>query len=302
MSYFRIEDCILYEDPHILVCRKPSGIAVQNGRVGSMDMECAIKNYLAEREPGKMPYVGIVHRLDQPVEGVLVFARTPEAAGELCRQMARGEFGKKYLAVTFARPEKNRGILEDYLIKDGKGNYSRVVPKNTPGSKRARLSYEVIRELPGKNRRDYGSAVESSEKFTGNTQIQGESKQSVESSGEYTGNTRIHGESKQLVESSGKFTTGNIQMRGEPKQSDGAPGDFSSAPRYLLAVKLETGRHHQIRVQLSHAGMPLVGDKKYNPEDSSGMPLGLCSVELCFVHPATKKKMKFQVEPAGEAF
>ncbi len=223
MSYFQIEPCILYEDPHILVCRKPPGIAVQSAGTGSMDMECAIKNYLAKKKPGELPWIGIVHRLDQPVEGVLVFAKTPAAARELNRQMTQGEFEKKYLAVTLSKPEKSRGILEDCLKKDEKSNYSRVVPAGTPGCRKARLAYEVLRELPG-------------------------------------------------------------------------------PPRSLLAVQLETGRHHQIRVQLSHAGMPLVGDRKYNPEDPSGLPLGLCAAELEFVHPVTKKKMKFQAEPEGKAF
>ena len=79
----RIEENILYEDKEILVCRKPAGMPVQAAKVGTMDMESALKNYLAQKEPGKTPYLGIVHRLDQPVEGVLVFAKTPGAAGSL---------------------------------------------------------------------------------------------------------------------------------------------------------------------------------------------------------------------------
>ena len=66
-----IRDYILYEDKDILVCHKPAGLAVQNARVGSMDMESLLKNYIAQKVPGKMPYLGIIHRLDQPVEGVL---------------------------------------------------------------------------------------------------------------------------------------------------------------------------------------------------------------------------------------
>ena len=75
-----IEDMILYEDKDIIVCHKAAGIAVQNARIGAADMESSLKNYLAAKNPGKMPYLGIVHRLDQPVEGVLVFAKTPKAA------------------------------------------------------------------------------------------------------------------------------------------------------------------------------------------------------------------------------
>ena len=74
-----IRDYILYEDKDILVCHKPAGLAVQNARVGSMDMESLLKNYIAQKVPGKMPYLGIIHRLDQPVEGVLVFALNPNA-------------------------------------------------------------------------------------------------------------------------------------------------------------------------------------------------------------------------------
>ena len=95
-----IRDYILYEDKDILVCHKPAGLAVQNARVGSMDMESLLKNYIAQKVPGKMPYLGIIHRLDQPVEGVLVFALNPKAAADLSRQMTAGKIKKTYLAVT----------------------------------------------------------------------------------------------------------------------------------------------------------------------------------------------------------
>ena len=95
-----IRDYILYEDREILVCHKPAGIAVQNARVGSMDMESLLKNYIAQKNPGKMPYLGIIHRLDQPVEGVLVFALNGKAAAELNRQMTSGGIEKIYLAVS----------------------------------------------------------------------------------------------------------------------------------------------------------------------------------------------------------
>ena len=90
----KIEDYILYEDKNIIVCHKPAGLAVQNARIGSADMESALKNYLYKKEPGKMPYLGIVHRLDQPVEGILVFAHTPFAAKELSRQISSGQMEK----------------------------------------------------------------------------------------------------------------------------------------------------------------------------------------------------------------
>ena len=108
----KIEENILFEDKDILVCRKISGIAVQNAGIGTMDMESALKNYLAVKQTSsgnigqkdKVPYLAVVHRLDQPVEGVLVFAKTPRAAKELSRQITQGKMEKNYLAVTFGMP------------------------------------------------------------------------------------------------------------------------------------------------------------------------------------------------------
>ena len=78
----KIEDYILFEDKEIIVCRKPAGIAVQNARIGAMDLESSLKNYLAMQDGGgrRIPYLAVIHRLDQPVEGILVFGKTPEAA------------------------------------------------------------------------------------------------------------------------------------------------------------------------------------------------------------------------------
>ena len=72
--------------------------------------------------------------------------------------------------------------------------------------------------------------------------------------------------------------------------------------RILVKIALDTGRHHQIRVQMAHKGMPLLGDRKYNAKDLSGLPLGLCSCHLAFRHPVTGKKMEFKAAPKGEAF
>lgn len=90
---------------------------VQAARIGTMDLESAIKNYLAQKAPGKMPYLAVVHRLDQPVEGVLVFAKTPGAAGNLSKQMMAGGAGKYYLAVTEGAPKDQEGTLISYLKK-----------------------------------------------------------------------------------------------------------------------------------------------------------------------------------------
>ena len=78
--------------------------------------------------------------------------------------------------------------------------------------------------------------------------------------------------------------------------------DIVSGVKRLVYICLETGRHHQIRVQMKHAGMPLIGDRKYNGEEKTTLPLGLCSYQLEFKHPKNKKKMLFEIFPAGEAF
>ena len=147
MTQFQIETCILYEDSDILVCRKPTGLAVQNARMGTMDLESGLKNHLALKQPDQIPYLAVIHRLDQPVEGILVFAKTPAAAKELNRQMTAGEMEKYYLAVTDRKPALPEGILEDELRKDGKTNTSQVVSKGTAGAKHARLSYRLWAEL-----------------------------------------------------------------------------------------------------------------------------------------------------------
>ena len=100
MWNYQIEENILYEDKEILVCRKTAGMPVQAAKIGTMDMESALKNYLAQKTPGKIPYLGVVHRLDQPVEGILVFAKTSEAAGNLSKQMREKQRAQKGLLQT----------------------------------------------------------------------------------------------------------------------------------------------------------------------------------------------------------
>ena len=153
MAGFCRED-ILMEDNDILVVHKHAGMAVQNARMGQMDLEHALLNYLAKQAraetPGQartqIPYLAVVHRLDQPVEGVLVFAKNKDAAGKLGRQVKDGTMKKEYLAVCEGKIEK-QGVqkFEDFLVKDGRSNTSRVVQPGTAGAKKAVLEYEVIR-------------------------------------------------------------------------------------------------------------------------------------------------------------
>ena len=219
---------ILYEDKDIIVCHKMAGIAVQSARIGEKDLVSMLNNHLVEQADQRMEPVRVVHRLDQPVEGVIVFAKTSAAAANISKQMTTGGIGKIYLAVTDRKVMDKEKKLIDYLYRDGRKNMSFATEKKTPGAKKAVLSYKLLEEI-----------------------------------------------------------SDNCTVSGY---------------RSLVRIQLETGRHHQIRVQMSHAELPLIGDRKYNPKDSSGLPLGLCSCCLSFLHPETGKKMDFYVTPQGQAF
>ena len=211
---------VIYEDEEIIVCRKPAGLPVQTASMTQQDMVSLLRNYFAAKRESAEVFV--VHRLDQPVEGVMVFARTKQAAAALSRQIQQKGVDKYYLAVVEGVPKPDRGTVTDYLLRDGKTNTSKVVPKGTAEARLAVLHYQV------------------------------------------------------------QETYGNSS---------------------LVSIQLETGRHHQIRVQMAHMGHPLTGDKKYNPDCGSGyLPIALCSVKLSFLHPSTGKKMEFEVMPEGKAF
>lgn len=256
---------ILFEDRDIIVCHKKAGIPVQSARIGQKDMVSILNNHLAEKSDHyKQSEQGIfvVHRLDQPVEGVIVFAKTKKAAAVLSKQITDGSMKKRYQAVVCVTETGKKWITElegtddslekaspcftlvDYLAKNGKTNCSAVVSEKQKDAKKAELDFQII-----KTSREYA----------------------------------------------------------------------------LVSVHLKTGRHHQIRVQMSHAGLPLYGDQKYhenwqdyvkkeeNPENelfgyfgsapAKGHPqLALCSVELQFLHPSAGKKMIFKTQPTTEAF
>ncbi len=109
---------IVYEDEAVLVIRKPAGLATESAGIGQKDVVSELKNYVAKKNPGKMPYLGIVHRLDQPVEGLLVFAKTKKAAENLTVQLGKGTLKKEYLAVVCGKVPENTGRLVDYLAKE----------------------------------------------------------------------------------------------------------------------------------------------------------------------------------------
>ena len=142
---------ILYEDNHILVVVKPHNISVQEDSSKDPDMLTLLKEYLKEKynKPGNV-YLGLVHRLDRPTGGVMVFAKTSKAASRLSEQMRDGEIEKIYLTVVVGNVREKIGHLTHYLKKDEKNNVVRVVPQLETGSKKAELMYSVLDEIKDK--------------------------------------------------------------------------------------------------------------------------------------------------------
>ena len=225
---------IVYEDEAVLVIRKPAGLATESAGIGQKDVVSELKNYVAKKNPGKMPYLGIVHRLDQPVEGLLVFAKTKKAAENLTAQLGKGMLKKEYLAVVCGKVPENTGRLVDYLIKVN--------------------GMAVVKD-----------AADAQVKQAADPQAK-----------------------KAVLTYTKKAETGRLT---------------------LLAVQIETGRFHQIRAQLSHAGFPILGDEKYGSEESKELSrekkirfTALCAASLSFRHPVTGKTMAFTQTPQNPAF
>ena len=157
---------ILYEDKIIMVIRKPAGLAVQSAGIGQPDVVSELKSHLAKLPdtgrlgPGKgEPYLGIVHRLDQPVEGVLVFAKEKKAAAALTKQLSDGTLNKHYYAVLCGYPAVAEGELVDYLRKEGSVAVAVTGrEKNFPDAKIAKLHYSILEKInqPMPNGRESG--------------------------------------------------------------------------------------------------------------------------------------------------
>ncbi|MCI8371390.1 MAG: RNA pseudouridine synthase [Lachnospiraceae bacterium] len=215
---------ILFEDEALLVCDKPFGIPVQSQKIGVPDLETMVRKELYKRTGSKVSFLSCVHRLDQPVEGLVLFAKTKESMANLSNQIKNHSAGKYYLAVVEGAFEEPQMTLADYLKKDGKHNHSLVVNKGEPGGKLSQLEYKVL-----------------------------------ETSGQHQ----------------------------------------------LLEIHLLTGRHHQIRVQMSHAGHPIVEDVRYNPtcqNRKDKMQPALCAYKLLIEHPVTKERLQFIKKPVGKHF
>jgi len=144
------EPIILHEDNHIIVALKPQKVPSQEDSTGDRDMLSILKDYLKQKydKQGNV-FLGLVHRLDRPTGGVMVFAKTSKAAARLSEQMRNKEIEKKYLCVTQGRPRDNRGRLINYLEKDEKNNKVRIAPATNENAKEAILDFVVCEEFGG---------------------------------------------------------------------------------------------------------------------------------------------------------
>lgn len=143
---------IIYEDNHIIVVEKKPNIPSQSDKTGDIDMLTIVKEYIKEKynKPGNV-YLGLVHRLDRPVGGIMIFAKTSKAASRLSNQVREKIFKKEYLAVVDGEFEQKKGTLRDYLYKDERNNISKVVKKGKKNAKLANLDYEVLKYNNVKN-------------------------------------------------------------------------------------------------------------------------------------------------------
>ena len=210
----------VYEDNHLLVSVKPQGQLTQSDETGDLSLQDECKQYIKEKyqKPGEV-YLGLVHRLDRPVGGLVAFARTSKAASRLSEQLRTHHMEREYLAVVEGEDLPARGDLRDWLLQ-GEDGLVRVVPEGTPGAKEARLHYERL--------------------------------------GAREGTALVH-------------------------------------------LRLETGRKHQIRVQLSHLGYPICFDMRYG-HGERGRDIALFGAVLRLTHPTRKEDMTFTACPENPAF
>lgn len=212
---------ILYEDNHLLVVQKPVNIPVQEDKTGDKDLLTLLKEDIKVRynKPGNV-YLGLVHRLDRPVGGVMVFAKTSKAASRLSDMIRRQAMDRKYLTIVRGGPNEERGVLKHNLLKNHQKNIVSVVPATNKNGKEASLDYELVKQGQGLS---------------------------------------------------------------------------------LLAVRLHTGRPHQIRVQLAEEGMPIYGDQKYGQHvNKPGQQIALWSNEISFKHPTKEDIVTIDCSPPNQ--
>ena len=136
---------VVYEDNHVIIVHKESGEIVQGDKTGDKPLSETVKDYIRDKyhKPGNV-FLGVVHRLDRPVAGLVVFARTSKALSRLNDMFRKGEVHKTYWAVTRNKPVEEKGTLVNWIVRNEKQNKSYVYDKEVPGAKRAELKYQLI--------------------------------------------------------------------------------------------------------------------------------------------------------------
>lgn len=148
---------VFYEDNDIIVVKKPVGMESQSVHSFAPDLVSEIRKHINRLSTnGKEPYVGVIHRLDKPVGGIMVYAKTKKAAASLSKQVQNHQMQKEYMAVVCGKPVDNVGNFVDYLLKDERQNVSKIVDKGINGAKRAELAYEVVDTLVEKREIEEG--------------------------------------------------------------------------------------------------------------------------------------------------
>jgi 23S rRNA pseudouridine1911/1915/1917 synthase len=208
---------ILFEDNHCVAVDKPPGALSTHYEGKEVTVDRVVKSYLKEKyhKPGNV-FLGVVHRLDRPTSGVLLFARTSKAAARLARQFRDGAVDKVYWAMVEGDVQRAAGSLEDWLLKDTETGRVEVVEPDTPGARQALLHY--------RRRAHHGGLT-------------------------------------------------------------------------WLEVRPQTGRTHQLRVQLAHHGCPVYGDAKYGAVHTFGKAIGLHARSLTFLHPVRYDPLTLTAEP-----
>lgn len=245
---------IIYEDDEVLVIYKPAGLPTQTAKIGQQDVVSELKNYLAKSgQNKKVPYLAVIHRLDQPVEGLLIFGKTKQAGAALTAQLGGGVLTKRYYAVVYGQPKEKTGELVNYLQQTGQG-FTRIV------------SEDVI-SAGAKETKDV-----------------------------------------QKTENASKGAENSVPQKAV-LQYRVVRSLSTSENLFLMDIHIDTGRFHQIRAQMAHAGMPLLGDGKYGTEQSMERSrclgvrnVALCAYQLECKHPKTGKRLSFSIEPAGNIF
>lgn len=233
---------ILYEDNHLLVVNKPAMLPTMGVADDRPSLLVEAKEYIRRKyhKPGNV-YLGIVSRLDAPVTGVVLLARTSKAAGRLSQQFRERDVEKLYWAIVEGNVEPPEGTLVDFLRKDERHRRMHVTGANAPGAQRAELTYRLL----GRDRE-----------------------------------TGRMGEGETILE------------------HESPPLPFSPFPTLgsvsLLEIRPLTGRKHQIRLQLAHAGFPIVGDRKYGSRQPFAAGIALHSRRLVVEHPVSKIQLEFE--------